>query len=125
MLRWPGIHQQVPVMTWHQSLELPQQNQPRNLTRWRIGARLNWLNLKKLKLKKQTAAMKKRAVTRNMWHAINRLLLTGATPIATARFHKVLHQLIWHRAAAVKLMKWRRAVRRRAAKALAVANLEK
>jgi hypothetical protein len=32
---------------------------------------------------------------------------------------------MWHRVAAVKLMKWRRAVRHPAATVLAVANLEK
>ena len=125
MLRWLGTHQQVPVMTSHQSLELPQQNQLCNLTRRRIGARLNWPNLKKLKLKKQTAAMKKRAVTRNMWHAINGLLLTGTMPICTAPHHKARHQLMWHLVGAVRLMRWRRAVQRSAEKAPDVANLGK
>ena len=81
--------------------------------------------MRKLKPLKPAAAPKKRAVIQNMWHAINKLLLTGTMPIYTDPHHKARHQLMWHRVAAVKLMKWRRAVRRRAAKVLAVANLEK
>ena len=113
------------VMTWHQSPELPQQIQLRSLIRWRKGARLNWLNLKKLKLQKQIAAMKKRAVTRNMWHVVNRLLLTGTMLICTAPHHKARHQLMWYLVGAVRLMRWRRAVRRYAERALGVANLGK
>jgi RecB family exonuclease len=112
-------------MTWHQPPKLSQQNQPHHLTLQRKDARLNWLNLKKLKLKKQTAALKKRAVIQNMWHAINKLLLTGTMPIYTDPHHKARHQLMWHHVAAAKLMRWPRVARRRAAKVLAVANLEK
>ena len=69
--------------------------------------------------------LKKRVVIQNKWHAINRLLLTGTMPIYTDPHHKARHQLMWHRAGAAKLMKWRRAVQRPAARVLAVANLEK
>tara|TARA_Y100000287_G_C13967145_1_gene231592 strand:+ start:118 stop:495 length:378 start_codon:yes stop_codon:yes gene_type:complete len=125
MLHWLGTQQQVIVMTWHQSPELPPQNQLRNLIRWRKGARLNWLNLKKLKLKKQIAAMKKRAVTRKMWHVVKRLFLTGTMLICTAPHHKAHHQLMWYLVGAVRLMRWRRAVRRSAEKAPDAANLGK
>ena len=121
----PMTHQQAPVMTAHQVPKLLQQKRPHHLIRRRKDVRLNWLNLKKLKLKKQTDVPKKRGVIQNMWPAINRLSLTETTQIHIEPDHKAHHQPMWHRVAAVKLMKWHRAVQRPAAKVPVVANLAK
>jgi hypothetical protein len=45
--------------------------------------------------------------------------------ICIERDRKARHQLMWHHVAAAKLMRWHRVAPRRAAKVLAVANLEK
>ena len=81
--------------------------------------------MRKLKPLKPADAPKKRAVTHNMWRAIRRRLLTGTMQIFTERDRKARHQLMWHHVAAAKLMRWHRVAPRRAAKVLAVANLEK
>ena len=48
-----------------------------------------------------------------------------AVPTDIDPHHRARPQLMWHRVAAVKLMKWRRADRRPDVKVLAAANLEK
>ena len=60
-----------------------------------------------MKLRKQTVALTKCAVSQNKWHAINRLSLTGIMLICTDPRHKAHHRSMSHRAGVAKLMKWR------------------
>ena len=81
--------------------------------------------MRKLKPLKPVDALKKCAVIQNIWRAISRRLLIGTMQICIERDRKARHQLMWHHVAAAKLMRWHRVAPRRAAKVLAVANLEK
>lgn len=101
------------------------QNLQHHWIRWRRDVRLNWPSLRKLKPLKPAAAPKKRAAIQNMWRAISRRSLSGTMQICIERDRKARHQLMWHHVVAAKLMRWHRVAPRRAAKVLAVANLEK
>ena len=112
-------------MMWRPLPKLLPQNQQQHWIQWCKDARLNWPSLRKLKPLKPVDAPKKRAVIQNMWRAISRRLLTGTMQICIERDRKARHQLMWHHVADAKLMRWHRVVPHRAAKVLAVANLEK
>ena len=81
--------------------------------------------MRKLKPLKPADAPKKHAVIQNTWRAISRWSLTGTMQICIEPDRKARHQVMWHHVVAAKLMRWHRVAPRRAAKLLAVANLEK
>ena len=101
------------------------QNLKHHWIQWRRDARLNWPSLRRLKPLKPVDAPQNCAVIQNTWRAISRWSLTGTMQICIEPDRKARHQVMWHHVVAAKLMRWHRVAPRRAAKLLAVANLEK